>query len=374
MVKIIGKKSLGIICVVGSVILVFGLLYILGGDTASSSPNTVSVTDVAGRTVQVPSQVDKVVGTGCSDREIVYLNASDKLVGIEQVESNSTGGSGTSLPYMIAHPELMSLPILGDDSKNIINYEKIAELDPDVVFARSAEDADAIQTKTGIPTVVVYTGAVGTSEQMDNYKNSLKVMGKVLGKENRADELVNYIDSCEEDLSKRTSGISSNKTVYIAGQAYKGTHGITSTNPFYPPFEMVNADNVASAMNTTANATLNAIQIDKEQLITWNPDMIFVEEGSLTTVTNDTSKNPEYKNIKAIQDGNVYGVLTYCLYSYNKDEMIADAYYVGKILYPEQFNDVDPEKKADEIFTMFVGKPVYSDLKTQLGGFKQVEI
>jgi len=373
-VKIIGKKSLGIICVVSAVIIIFGLFYIFSEDTARSSSGTVSVTDVAGRTVQVPAQVDKVVGTGCSDREIVYLNASDKLVGIEQVESNSTGGSGNSLPYMIAHPELMSLPIVGDASKNIINYEKIAELKPDVVFARSAEDAETIQTKTGIPTVVVYTGAVGTSEQMDNYKNSLQVMGKVLGKEDRADELVNYIDSCQDDLNKRTAGVSSNKTVYIAGQAYRGTHGITSTNPLYPPFEMVNADNVASAMNTTTNATLNAIQIDKEQLITWNPDVIFIEGGSLTTVTNDTSKNPEYKNIKAIQDGNVYTVLTYCLYSYNKDEMIADAYYIGKVLYPEQFSDVDPEKKADEIFTMFVGKPVYSDLKGPLGGFEKIEI
>jgi len=27
--------------------------------------------------------------------------------------------------------------------------------------------------------------------------------------------------------------------------------------------------------------------------------------------------------------------------------MIADAYYVGKVLYPEQFTDVDPEKKAE---------------------------
>jgi len=123
-VKIIEKKALGIFLVVSAVIIIFGLLYIFSEDTARSSSGTVSVTDVAGRTVQVPAQVDKVVGTGCSDREIVYLNASDKLVGIEQVESNSTGGSGNSLPYMIAHPELMSLPIVGDASKNIINYEK----------------------------------------------------------------------------------------------------------------------------------------------------------------------------------------------------------------------------------------------------------
>jgi hypothetical protein len=66
----------------------------------------------------------------CSAREIVYLNASDKIVGIEKTETNSTGGWGSQLPYMIAHPELMSLPIVGDARTNVVNYEEIAKLKP----------------------------------------------------------------------------------------------------------------------------------------------------------------------------------------------------------------------------------------------------
>ena len=336
------------------------------------------LSDVAGRTVQVPAQVNKVVGTGCSNREIVYLNASDKLVGIEQVESNATG-MGTALPYMMAHPELKDLPVVGDASKNIINYEEIAQLNPDVVFVRSVEDADIVQNKTGIPAVVVYTGAVGTSQQMDTYEKSLRVMGKVLGKEDKAEELISYIKSTQEDLTNRTKNISnsSKATVYVGGQAYRGAHGITSTNPYYPPFVMLNASNVASSVSNMANATSNAIQIDPEQLISWNPDFIFVEEGSLGAVTNDTSNNQEYNDLKAIKNGDVYGVLTYCAYSYNKDEMFANAYYIGKVLYPEQFKDVDPEKKAAEIFTEFDcgnGTSIYGGLEAKYGGFKKLSL
>lgn len=349
------------------------------GSSSSSNESRVSITDVAGRTVQVPAQVNKVVGTGCSGREIVYLNASDKIVGVEQVESNSTGGLGTQLPYTLAHSELMGLPVVGDGSKNIINYEEIAELHPDVVFARSTEDADSIQNKTGIPAVVVYTGAVGTPEQMDTYEKSLRVMGKVLGKEKRAEELISYIGSIKEDLSNRTKNISnsSKPTVYVGGQAYKGAHGITSTNPYYPAFEMLNASNVASTVSNTTNATTNAIQIDPEQLITWNPDIIFIEGRSLEVVKNDTSKNPNYNNLKAVKTGNVYGVLAYCMYSYNKDEMFANAYYIGKVIYPEQFKDVNPEEKAGEIFTSFDngnGASIYSNLKTVYGGFEQLNL
>ncbi len=350
------------------------MLYVFGLGNSSSSNGTVTITDVAGRTVQVPAQVDKVVGTGCSAREIVYLNASDKIVGIEKTETNSTGGWGSQLPYMIAHPELMSLPIVGDARTNVVNYEEIAKLKPDVVFAADASTAEDIQSKTGIPTVVVYTMGVGTKEQMEKYQNSLKIMGKVLGKDERAQELITYINSCEEDLNKRTKDVASsnNTTVYVGGHAYRGSHGITSTNAFYPPFRLVNANNVAS--NVTTNDTSIAVQIDKEQLINWNPDVIFIEESSLASVVNDTKNYPQYKDLNAVKNGQVYGLLSYCLYSYNKDILIADAYYVGKVLYPEQFSDVNPEEKADEIFVKFVGKPVYSQMKAAQGGFKKIEI
>lgn len=370
----INQKLIAVILIIiavvgGALIYAFGI-----GGSASNSNGTATITDVAGRTVQVPAQVNKVVGTGCSAREIVYLNASDKIVGIEQPETNSTGGWGNQLPYMIAHPELMSLPIVGDARKTVINYEEIAKLKPDVVFAADAGQADDIQSKTGIPTVVVYTMGVGTTEQMAKYKDSLKIMGKVLGKSERAEELINYINSCEEDLNKRTKDVaaSNNTTVYVGGHAYRGSHGITSTNAFYPPFKMVNAKNVASSVNT--NDTSIAVQIDKEQLINWNPDVIFIEEFGVASVINDTTKYPEYKELKAVKNGQVYGLMSYCLYSYNKDILIADAYYVGKVLYPEQFSDVDPEKKADEIFVKFVGKPVYNQMKSVQGGFKKIDI
>ncbi|MEM2530763.1 MAG: hypothetical protein QXL32_06605 [Candidatus Bathyarchaeia archaeon] len=48
---------------------------------------------------------------------------------------------------------------------------------------------------------------------------------------------------------------------------------------------------------------------------------------------------------------------------------MADAYYMGKVLYPDRFGDVDPELKADEIFMAFLGKPLYRQYKEAYGGF-----
>lgn len=352
-----------------SILFVGIFFYLSGGVGSQVTDGTVTITDIAGRTVDIPSQVNKVAGTGCSGREIIYLEAKDKMVGIEQVETNSTGGWGNMLSYMVANPELLDLPVIGDARKTVINYEKLSELNPDVVFAADTQQADSIQTKTGIPAVVVYTGPVGTSEQMDNYKDSLRLMGKVLDKEKRAEELIGYINSCEEDLNRRTRDNSAGQSsVYVGGQAYRGSQGLSSTNPFYPPLSMLNVENLASSLDISD--TSKAIQIDKEQLLKWDPEVIIIEESSLESVKNDINRNPEYKNLKAVKEGRVYGVLAYCLYSYNKDVMLANAYYLGTVLYPDQFKDINPEQKADEIFEKFVGSPVYPGLKNTQGGFK----
>jgi iron complex transport system substrate-binding protein len=61
--------------------------------------------------------------------------------------------------------------------------------------------------------------------------------------------------------------------------------------------------------------------------------------------------------LEAFKEGRVYGTLPYNYYHTNIAVALADAYYIGKVLYPDKFKDVDPEKKADEIFQVFLGKP-----------------
>jgi len=45
-----------------------------------------------------------------------------------------------------------------------------------------------------------------------------------------------------------------------------------------------------------------------------------------------------------------------------------------KFSIPSNSTDVDPEKKADEIFVKFLGKVIYNDLKAQYGGFKKLDL
>ncbi|XRP96840.1 iron ABC transporter substrate-binding protein [Methanocaldococcus sp. 16A] len=333
----------------------------------------IKIVDAIGREVKIPKEVNRIIcsGPGCL-RLIVYLNATDKVVGIEGFEKKKSTGR----PYIIAHPELLNLPVIGNGGPGDIgkgpNLEQTLKVQPDVIFVTyiTKEKADEIQQKTGIPVVVLSYGKLATFNNEDIF-NSLRIAGKILGKEERAEEVIKFIKDCENDLKNRTKDIPDDKkpTVYVGGIGFKGMHGIDSTQCKYPPFEAVNAKNVADELNKEGHVFVN-----KEQILKWNPDVIFIDEGGLKLVIEDYKKNPEfYNSLKAFKNGNVYGLLPYNFYTTNIGTALADAYYIGKVLYPEQFMDINPEKKADEIYTFLVGKPVYEEMKKQFGGFKKLE-
>ena len=59
-------------------------------DKASAS-GTQTITDMAGRTVEVPAEAERVIGIGASSlRMICYMQAADKVVGVEQSEQQDS--------------------------------------------------------------------------------------------------------------------------------------------------------------------------------------------------------------------------------------------------------------------------------------------
>ncbi|GAB6147485.1 hypothetical protein JCM10135_00260 [Stetteria hydrogenophila] len=327
------------------------------------------VVDLAGREVRVPVRVERVVAVGPGAlRLIVYLNASDKVVGIEECEKR-WGPVGR--PYIMAHPELLDLPVIGPGGPGVRlpDLEAVVKVKPDVIFMTyvDAKTADDIQAKTGIPVVVLSYGKHATFSSEPLFK-SLMLAGEILGKEERARQVVEFIKSTLEDLEKRTEGAVS-PTVYVGGVGYKGMHGIESTEAKWPPFVAVHARSPVDELGT------GHLFVDKEQILEWDPDVIFIDEGGLKLVMDDYEENPDfYNSLTAFREGRVYTVLPFNFYATNIGTALADAYFVGKVLYPDRFSDVDPVEKADEIYTFLVGKPVYREMAEKYGGFGRLVI
>jgi len=324
--------------------------------------NAKSVVDSLNRKIDIPDNINKVVAIGPGAlRLIVYLNSQKKVVGIEKREHQYI----KARPYILANKELLKLPIIGRGGvKANVNLEKILSLKPDIIIAGyiSKNEADLITKKTGIPVIVISYGNLGTFSNQKLF-TSIYLLGEVFNKQKRAKEVVDFIKNLDEDIQKRK--FKCNKKVYIGAVAFKGLHGITSTMPKFPPFEMLGIKNIINA-NTNTH-----IFINKETLLKIDPDIIFLDESGMKFVKKDFNL---IKHLKAYKTKNIYGILPYNNYMTNIGTAYLDTYYIGKVLNKLKFNDIEIEKKANEIYTFLVGKNVYNEMKEFFGGFKKLFI
>lgn len=324
----------------------------------------IQVTDLTGRKVTVPLAPQRIVclGPGCL-RLIVYLESQDKLVGIEALEKRFPDGR----PYYLAHPELGKLPAITPGGvpaiNNLPDMEGVLKARPQIVFATYLQKAkaDQLQSLLNIPVVVLSYGPFASFDRV--VYDSLLLAGRILDREKRAQEVVAYLEACQKDLAQRGARSKKRPVAYVGGIGFKGAHGIESTDPNYLPFRWVGVNNLAAS-----DTKYGHVMLDKEQLLSLNPEFIFVDGGGLILVAADYAKKPTfYQSLAAFQNGRVYLLHPFNWYTTNLGTALADAYAIGKILQPEEFKDVNPVTKADEIYVFLMGKPVYAAMAKRYG-------
>lgn len=343
--------------------------------TTTASGGTKTITDNTGRTVEVPETVNSVIGLNNGLRYLCYLGCADKVVGVEQGEIE-TDKEKINVVKAYGHTyksTWQDKPIVGEGgSGGYTPYEEeIINCKPDVIIAGySKEDAESLQSKTGIPVVAINSGTLFG----DDYDASLEVIGEVMGVEDRAKAIVDFIDGVQEDMQTRTKDVADadKPTVYTGAVSFKGGHGIEGTYSNFPIFTVMSANDVCKGMSDN----VGGVTIDKEKVLEWNPDIIFLDPNNKSYVTEDYAANPDfYTQLKAVEKGDVYTCIGYNWYHTNIEIALADTYYVASILYPEQFKDVDPIDKAKEIFKFFLDNDNYYDELEAAGmGFGKIDI
>ena len=343
-------------------------------DSPGDSEGMVTITDAFGREVSIPENPEKiaVVGSG-SMRYFVYLGIDlDDVCAVDYQDSKLNIQTVNVRPYALANPEILEIPEVGP-AKGVVDNEKLLMSGADILFmggasSSNAEVANEIQEKTGVPVVMFYTGNYVTDAE--KILDTLLMLGDILDKEQRAKDLIAYFDAVEADLKKRVAGLSAEETVYVGGVSYNGVHGLDGTDPTYYPFAVLNIKNAAAEVTSVSKT--GYAQISKEKLLAWDPDFILVdlstltaaEGGALVELKNDLS----YRELTAVKNSMVYTVNPHTSMNVNHETTLANAYFIGKLIYPEQFEDIDPVKKADEIYTFVVGKPIFDLLSANVEG------
>ncbi|MBI9088692.1 MAG: ABC transporter substrate-binding protein [Desulfobacterium sp.] len=339
-----------------------------------------SMTDSLGTKVTLPTPIDHAIGSGSGClRIITYLRAQDKIVAVDDIETRKNRFDAR--PYALANPQFKKLPIFGE-FRGHDHPERIVGLTPlpQIIlktFSTMGVDPVELHQKTGIPVVTIEYGDLG--HQRQTFFKALEIAGQALNRETRAQAVIAFFKAQIAELEKRTAGVSNPPTCFVGGIAYKGPHGFQSTEPGYPPFQFIHAVNVA-ATPESMGGKMTRSTISKEKLMVWDPDVLFLDlstlrmggAGGLSELKND----PAFQSLTALKHGRIFGVLPYNSYAQNFGSILANAWFIGKVLYPERFTDIDPAKKADEIYTFLVGRPMFKTMDARFSdlAFKQIDL
>ena len=347
-----------------SILLLLLLLSACGQSRTAPSdeaPAIRVVTDSFGREVTIPAQVQTVVCTGSGAlRMVSYLQCTDLLVGVEDTDKEYE--ISTLRDYAHVNHELFaSLPSIGKGggTGNTAYIEELIGLQPDVILSGYNEEAlEELAQATGIPCVSIRARSINFIDE--SFYTAMRVASEVLGAEERCEAVLSYIDAAKADLAARTADIpeSERRSCYAGAVTFSGAHGFTGTYSNFGPFLAIGAKNVADEVGE-----VGYFDADPEKIVAWDPDVIFLDPGNLDLVRSEYETNPRYfEALRAVRNGQLYSCPSFNNYSTNVGYALADAYYAGTVLFPQQFSDVDIAEKADEILAFLLGEAYYDEM------------
>lgn len=301
--------------------------------TAAPSHYPIAVTDHAGREVVIEEEPQKLVsGYYISTSLLIALDLDDKLVGIEAKADKRA-------IYSLAAPELIDLPNVGTAKE--FDLEGCAALEPDLVIL-PIKLKNAVETLEGLGIDVLLVNP----ENQELLTETINMIASATNTEDKAAELLGFTAAQENDLAEALTGAET-PSVYLAGNSSMLS---TAGSAMYQSdmIRLAGGVNVAAEIEDTY-----WVEIDYEQLLTWNPDYIILASDAAYTV-EDVLADPNLADCAAVVSGNVYQLP-------NKAEAwdspvpsgILGALWLANVLHGDLLTDADCAERIDEYYETF---------------------
>lgn len=316
------------------------------GSPSEQQP-TIDVVDQLRRTVNIPQQLNKIATLQRFGGKIVFaLKQQDKLV--EQAIYGKEAEALSQVDSLFAaRPSNME--------GRGINIESLVALGPQVVFAYASNDRSEMQQleNAGISVIAV------KGETFDESFEAVTLMAKVL---NCPEKGAAYVEDCRRLLGmveNRLSDIPDESRLKVLFTGPKSIYSVATG-------EMLQSEILkrSGAKNVAADVPGYWADVSPEQIAVWNPDIIFLG-SSLNTYDLDMVYNSaHFDTIKAVSDKKVYVFPSNIgWWDYPAPHCVLGVVWSAKMLYPDQFENVDILELADEFYKKYVGYTF-----TEMGG------
>lgn len=343
--------------------------------TLAVRAETVTLTDITGRQVEVNVPVERVIlGEGRQVYLVAALDTDDpfkRIVGWR--EDFSQADPDNYAAYLEKFPRMAKIPTFGGFKDGTFDVEQAVSLNPDVIVMnieskQATEDAKYIEklAAAGIPLVYVDF----RERPFTNTEPSMRLFGKLFGKDERAEEFIAWRAA---EIARVTDVIDSAKPerpkVFIerAG-GYSDDCCMSFGDDNFGKFvEMAGGVNIAKDIIPSTFGTLNP-----EQIIASNPDQIIVtggwweayvpggawvgvgpgrDETEALRKLKGLTERPALTGVKAVEDGQVHAIWHQF---YNSPYQFVAVQQMAKWLHPDLFADLDPVATFGDLHEKFL--------------------
>lgn len=339
------KAMFAVVAVVVVVVAAVAVYGLNRGEDDSSEGTT--VTDMLGRNVEIPGNVDSIVCLSAgSVRLACYMGAADMIVGIDKMDAMASGSPANydKATYRLAYNIKDIRNVGGEDS-----FREIISTGANLIVTSltDSNQVNTLQQNTGIPTIAV--SAAGNIDVDDaEFDRNVQLMGQALGKEARAAELIEGKNTLLKELEDLKSKSGADARCYVGGMFYMMTGDLFMTTGNYASFDYTAATNVMPDTNNGNPYTTTA-----RVLADSGAEYIFVDSMTYAASKAQFDENRIIlENLGAVRDGNIHSTLVFKYYGTNWEAELINAYYMGSVLDPEVY-DFDFREKVDQILDLF---------------------
>ena len=345
-----------------------------------------TVTDMVGREVSVnPGSYKRVVCIGAGAlRMYSYIGDVSLLCGVEDIDNTTAADrpqmfDSVARPYVLAYGETFNtLPScgVGGPMAQAAEAEKILSCDPDIVISEfeDADKSNALQEQLGVPVITLSTGGQGVFDE--KFAGSMTLLGKVFGQEEKAAELLKFVEEEKAAIEARVAEIADadKPLVYICGLGNWGTTDHLMTAENYISFQIAGVKNVVSGLGIQG---VGPIEEEKFVELSQQMDIMIMDAAAVKNIKPLYAEDPTmFDTCKAWQEGQVYLQMAYNAYYTNYEMALINTWYIAKTVYPELFEDIDMTAKTNQVTKMFLNAELADEIfacPSSFGGYQQID-
>ncbi len=354
-----------------------------------------SVTDMRGKTVAIPENLERIatVDDGFVEGVMTCLGEIRKVVAIgswsmkRDYKYDFVTASGESYTYergwntmKYLHPWLNDLPCFNSPQGNVISYETLAAADPQLVILRvgdctvGAGNAEAVQKTIGMiealgyPLIVLYAPNWYGNSGLDSMTEEMAVIGRLFGKEEQALSLAASLRETTDMIAERTKDIPESRRTSVLMLGLNPNvrrQGGTGTAVGIDTPESYIIESVANAKNAFRE-TGSGRMLNIEQIYALDPDVIILPTSNGFHPPREIIEGADFSllsELRAIRDRRVYAMPWTPMNCARRIEYPLDMLIIAKAAYPELFADIRIHDFALQFYMDIYGV----DLKTAEG-------